>query len=304
MTDNPNQNHTRGQSYAYCALAYAVAIAVAAIVVLALEDLADVHPVLCAAVADAAATLVVFAFSVRFGNSSFYDPYWSVGPIVIALYWAITWWPADGGMDYRSALVVGLVALWGVRLTYNFLSGWQGIGHEDWRYVDLQAKFGRAYWLVSFSGIHFVPTILVFLGCLPLYAALSSSSQSLGIMDAVASAVTVAAIGIETLADRQLRTFVKGRSNTGQILTTGLWACSRHPNYVGELLFWWGLFCFALAADPGAWWTGIGALSITILFVFASLPLIENRHRERKTDYAAYAEKTPILIPWFPKQRR
>ena len=86
----------------------------------------------------------------------------------------------------------------------------------------------------------------------------------------------------------------------GATLTTGLWAYSRHPNYLGEILFWWGLYLFALAAYPAAWWTIFGPLSITLLFVFISIPMIEKRHIERRPDYPAYLDRTPMIMPRFP----
>ena len=145
--------------------------------------------------------------------------------------------------------------------------------------------------------------LLVFLGCLPVYTVVAVGARSFGALDAVAILVTGTAIALEAAADQQLRAFVTTRHNTSNLLASGLWAWSRHPNYFGEILFWWGLFLFGLAADPTSWWTGIGALSITILFRFASLPMIETRMLLNKPDYKAQVERTNLLIPWFPRSR-
>jgi steroid 5-alpha reductase family enzyme len=254
------------------------------------------HPIAVAAAADAAATCVVFAFSAAFRNASFYDAYWSVAPIAITAYWALA---ADPGAaaGARQVLVLALVALWGVRLTWNWTRGWTGLDHEDWRYVDLRARSGRAFPLVNLLGIHLAPTVLVFLGLLPAYVALAGGSRPLGLLDAVAALATLAAVGLEATADAQLRRFRQRHSDPGETLTEGLWSLCRHPNYLGENLFWWGLGLFGLAADPAWWWTLVGPLSITLLFVFGSIPMIDRRMLARRRDYGSVMDRIPALVP-------
>ena len=82
----------------------------------------------------------------------------------------------------------------------------------------------------------------------------------------------------------------------------GLWAWSRHPNYFGEILFWWSLWGFALAADAAWWWTVIGPLAITAMFCAASIPMLDARSRERRPEFAAYADRTPMLVPRPPRR--
>ena len=279
----------------YCIAAYALAIVVAVAVG---YSLGDAHPLAIVAGADIAATIVVFAFSVAFSNSSFYDPYWSVGPIVIAVYLTATPVAMDVSL-IRQVLVVSLVTLWGVRLTYNWHRSWSGLEHEDWRYRDFRDKTGRAYWLVSFAGIHMFPTLIVFLGCVALYPALSTGTRPIGLLDCAAALLTAGAIWIEATADRQLHHFKQGEKQPGDTLETGLWAWCRHPNYLGEILFWWGLWLFALAADPDYWWTGVGALAITIMFRAVSLPLIDEHMKRNRPEHAAYIERTSAILPRF-----
>jgi steroid 5-alpha reductase family enzyme len=241
-------------------------------------------PLFVAAAADFAATVIVFVGSVAANNSSVYDPYWSVAPIPIALYWAFG--PVEVPAARRIA-IVSLICLWGVRLTYNCLARWRDLHHEDFRYAELRGRMGRAYWPVSFLGVHLMPTIWVFLGLLPVYATLQGSSRPLGWLDGLATIVTASAIAIEALADRQLRHFLAARVDPEAVLNQGLWALSRHPNYFGEVLFWWGLYLFALAAAPGWAWTAIGALSITLLFVFVSVPWMDRRMASRHPAWKA-----------------
>ena len=287
-----------GRDVALCALAYGVAAVVALAVGYAVSD---AHPIVVVAAADLVATLVVFAFSTAFGNSSFYDAYWSVAPVAIAIYWAAA--QADRGVDIvRQLLVVLLVIWWAVRLTYNWVRRWEGLGHEDWRYVDFRQQYGSLYWLIDLFGLHLFPTAMVFLGCLSLYPALASGTRPLGAVDILAAAVTAAAISIETIADQQLWRFLNGSRKPGEILATGLWAYSRHPNYFGEILFWWGLFLFGLAADPSYWWTIIGPVAMVLMFVFASVPMIDRRSVERRPGYAVHMTKVSAIVPWFPQR--
>jgi len=284
----------RARSFAICGVAYGVALAVGVGTALALPD---PDPIWRAFWADVAATLVIFGFSFAYDNSSFYDAYWSVAPIPIAIYWALTPAGVDGPW-LRDALVLGLVGAWGLRLTWNWARGWEGLSHEDWRYVDKREETGKLYWLVSFAGLHAMPTLLVFLGCLAMAPVFLGGGRPLGVIDLAAAAVGVTAIALEATADNQLRRFRLAGPPPEAILDTGLWARCRHPNYLGEMLFWWSLFGFALAAAPATWWwTGAGALAITLLFRFISLPLIENRMLARRPDYKRRIETTNALLP-------
>lgn len=258
------------------------------------------HPLLQIAAADLAGTVIIFGFSLYFNNSSIYDPYWSLAPILIAIFWVVSR-SGDVSLWARPTIVLGLVFIWGIRLTWNWAVRWQGGSHEDWRYRDIRVKHGRAYWLVSFLGIHLMPTVLVFLGCLSLYPAITSQTTLRGI-DGAAALMTISAIWIEARADRDLTQFTQKRTNTTELLRNGLWSLSRHPNYLGEIMFWWGLFLFAMAAHPTSWWTVIGPVSITCLFVFISIPMIEKRLLARKPGYGSYIDTTPALIPWWKRK--
>jgi steroid 5-alpha reductase family enzyme len=258
-------------------LAYLAALAAAFGTALALPGQ---HPLLVSGFADVAATLAVFAFSVGFDNSSLYDPYWSVAPLPIVAWWLALGLP--GASAGRGALAGALVFAWGLRLTWNCMARWRSLAAEDFRYLEIRQKTGRWYWPASLFSIHLFPTGWVFLGLLPLFPALARPGAPLGWLDAAATAVTAAAILIEALADLQLRRFLATRTDPAQRLASGLWSWSRHPNYLGEVLFWWGLWLFGLAADPAWWWTVIGPLSITALFTFVSIPWMDRRLAARR----------------------
>lgn len=282
------------QDFAPVMLAYALGLAAAGL----LLALAAPPQPWGAFWADVLATLVVFAFSRRYRNSSFYDPYWSVIPPLLAMYWLGRYGAAA---DPRAWLVVTLVWLWGFRLTLNWAAHWGGLAHEDWRYPLVRSRAGRAAFWADLLGIHLFPTVQVFLGCLPVYAVMSRSGAPLGVLDALALLVTLGAIAIETVADLQLRAFL-ARREPG-FITHGLWAWSRHPNYFGELGFWWGLMLFGLAAAPAQWpWIVPGALAMTAMFWFASIPLMDQRNLERRPGYDSYRRRVSTLLPLPPRR--
>lgn len=250
--------------------------------------------------ADTVATIIIFAFSRAYSNSSFYDPYWSVIPPALAVWW-MCGMPAEIN-ETRALMVTVLVWLWGIRLTANWATHWGGLTHEDWRYPIVRARAGKFAFLADFFGIHFYPTVQVFLGCLPIYAVMTLGDAPLGWLDALAFVVTLGAIIIETVADLQLHAFIRTRK-AGEFIKTGLWAWSRHPNYFGEISFWWGLMLFGLAAAPDQWWWIVpGALSMTAMFQFASLPFMDTRSCERRPAYAEHMKKVSALIPLPPKR--
>ncbi len=222
--------------------------------------------------------------------------------MAIVLYWIATSAP-DVADPLRRVACTSLILIWGLRLTFNWARGWTGLDHEDWRYRELQATTGRAYWVVSFIGIHFMPTLMVFLGCLPVFTAVAAGSAPFGLLDGLAILVTGLAIALESASDQQLRLFVTRRRDRSEMLRSGLWAICRHPNYLGEILFWWGLFLFGLAADASSSWTVIGAVAISLLFRLVSLPMIERRMSEGKPAFTEHAKRSNMILPSFRSLR-
>lgn len=284
--------------FAIVTLAYVAGLLVAAAVVKTAP--VDWHPLWKVALADVAATIAVFLFSVANNNTSVYDPYWSVAPVVIAA-WLAFGPGAARDLDLRQVVVVSLIALYGARLTWNWARGWSGLGHEDWRYVDFRTKTGKLYWVTSLFGLHLFPTVMVLLGCLPLGAALVTPGPAFGVLDVVAAIVTLGAIAIETVADEQLRAFRRSKRADGDICDVGLWSWSRHPNYFGEISFWVGLWLFGVAAGA-PWWTAAGWLAMVALFAGASIPMAEKRSLSRRPHYAEHQKRVSMLIPLPPKK--
>lgn len=258
-------------------------------------------PLLMVALADLLATSVVFVFSMLVKNSSMYDPYWSVAPVLIALFWLLQT-GSDGFANPRHVLILVVLGVWATRLTVNWVLQWRGLGHEDWRYRDIQRQSGAFYWPVSFLGIHLMPTILVFLGCLALWPALSDRGGQLTWLDVVAALVALMAVLIEASADLQMGRFRKSPQANEQIVPPGLWSVSRHPNYFGEVLFWWGLYLFVPLAYPSLWWVIMGPVAMLLLFLCISIPLMERHLLAGHPRYKAYQRRVSAFFPWFPRR--
>lgn len=242
-------------------------------------------------IADVAATVVTFVFSLLFKNASVYDPYWSVQPIVIVLALA-----AGQTLTPLRVMLIGAICLWGVRLTTNWAYTFHGLAHQDWRYTMLHKQTGAFYPIVNFLGIHLVPTLIVY-GCvLPAaYAMLHDGSWNMG--SAVSFCLSVAAIILQGTADFQMHRF--RRKKTGGFIHDGLWKYSRHPNYLGEILMWWGVALAVICAFPEQWYLCAGAAANTVLFLTVSIPMADKR-QSAKPGFAEYRRQTRMLLP-FPK---
>ena len=293
----PDVHLTRSQSRLICLVAYVVAAAVAFAVGRVLSGSTLLG---AAGAADFAATVVVFVFSLILDNSSVYDPYWSVAPVPILVYWLVA---GGGGLSARQVIVIALVAIWAIRLTMNWLRRWRGLADEDWRYADYR-RLGAGYWPVSFLGFHLFPTVIVFLGCVALLPVFVPGNRPFGVLDLLAIVVTLTAVAIEATADRQLRRFILSHPAASPILDTGLWALSRHPNYFGEVLFWWGLWLFGLAANPMWWWTIAGPVVVTGLFLGVSIPMMDRRLLARHPGYAEHIGARSAFLPLPPFHQR
>ena len=283
---------SRTDSLGIVTFAYLVALAAGLLLVAGTTS-----PLWSLVVADVAATLVIFGFSMKLDNGSMYDPYWSVVPPLFALYWLGHVDDADG---VRQVVVTTLVFAWGIRLTWNWARGWTGLHHEDWRYTTLYERAPMPKWAVSLLGIHLFPTMQVFLGCLALVPALARGGAPFGWLDCIALLVTGGAILIETLADEQMRAFARTKQ-PGDIMERGLWAYSRHPNYFGEIGFWVGLFLFGVAANPGWWWAIVGPGAMIAMFHFASIPMLDERSRDRRPGYEDYMDRVNAIVPGAPR---
>ena len=239
-------------------------------------------------VADTIATVVIFIFSMIINNSSMYDAYWSVQPMIIL---GCLLFKTD--LSTPNILIIIAVFIWGIRLTINWVYTFQNLNWQDWRYLMLKEKTGFIYPLISFLGIHYFPTIVVFLLIAPVIHIFTISGLVINPLTIVGFVIALLATFIEGLSDYQMQKYRQNR--TTPFIKVGLWKYSRHPNYLGEITFWWGIALMVFSLNMNFLYF-IGALVNTLMFLFISIPMADKR-QSRKEGYEDYKKSTRMLLP-------
>ena len=243
-------------------------------------------------IADIACTVFVFIFSMIFKNASVYDPYWSVQPIVIVVFFA-----CGHMITLPSLLILISIIYWGIRLTGNWAYTFGGLKYQDWRYTKFENESGKIYPLINLAGIHLMPTLIVYLCTLPaVFVIRNELSANAG--SVIGMAVCIGAATLQLFSDVQMQRYRKSGENG--LIRTGLWKYARHPNYLGEILMWWGVGIQAVSVMPDHWYLLAGALANTIMFFAVSIPLADKR-QSQKPGYAEYKAATRSLLP-IPKK--
>lgn len=198
----------------------------------------------------------------------------------------------------RGTIVLSLTALWAVRLSAYIT--WRNRGEpEDARYQAIRRKYSPNFAIKSLGIVFLLQGFLAWIISLPLLAAVTAS-KPLSLLDAAAVTIVLFGFLFESIADAQLAAFRAGNDSRRQVLDTGLWRYTRHPNYFGECCIWWGFYLFALAA--GGWWSIVSPLLMTFLLLRVSgVALLEKDIRERRPDYADYIKRTNAFVPGFPR---
>ena len=255
----------------------------------------NIHILLASLLADIAATLVVWVFGIIFGNSSLYDPYWSVAPLIIIPFWILS---AGIAFSIFEILLFTAIFLWGIRLTFNWAKRWKGLAHEDWRYIKLKKDNPRLWLLTNLMGINLMPTLIVFIALLPAYFGIVSK-ESLNILAIIGFIISIASVFIQAVSDFQMDLFKKNKPFSNEFIDRGLWRYCRHPNYYAEVLFWWGIWILQMGINPKIWMTIIGPIVVTTLFIFISIPMMEKHILSSKPSYSVYQRQVAMFIFWF-----
>ncbi len=233
----------------------------------------------------------------KLANVTLVDVLWAIGFGLVALIGL-----GYGGGDWeRRVLVAILVALWSVRLAWHLARrSWRQ--PEDPRYQKMRQRYGPAFaWKSLYLVFWFQGLLLLGIATPVLLAQGVAAGRGLGAWEAVGTVLWVLGLGVETLADRQLRRFRSDPARRGQVLDTGLWRYSRHPNYFGEALLWWGIGLVALPV-PGGFWGLLGPSLLTFLLLRVSgVSLLEEELLARKPGYAEYVRKTSAFFLWPPR---
>ncbi len=243
----------------------------------------------------AACMVALWLVSLHLRDASIVDPFWGLAFAVVA---ALGCALGPGALP-RRVLVMALVGAWGLRLFLHLSLRARGRG-EDHRYAAMRRAGGGAWWWRSLFVVFLLQAALAWLVSAPVQAA-AHGSAPLGALDLAGAVVCLAGLACEAIADHQLTRFVLDPRSPGRVLDTGLWRYSRHPNYFGDCVVWWGLGLVGLAAGPP--WVLAGPLLMTILLLRVSgVTLLEKTIGKRRPGYAEYAARTSAFVPWPPRR--
>ncbi len=250
---------------------------------------------LTAALVILAVVVITWLISLMLRDASVIDPVWPLGFVAVA----ITAFIAGDGDEGRRLLLLVLVAVWGLRLSGYLIIRNAGKG-EDFRYAAMREKRGRSFWIISLVSVFMLQGVLMWIVSLPVQLA-AVPDRALGWLAVTGTVIWGVGVAFESIGDWQLARFKANPDSRGKVLDTGLWRYTRHPNYFGDFLVWWGIFLVAAESGPGAW--GIaGPLLMTLLLVKVSgAGLLEKDIATRRPGYAQYVRRTSGFIPRPPR---
>jgi steroid 5-alpha reductase family enzyme len=240
----------------------------------------------------------VWVISLIKKDAGIVDGFWGLGFILIA--W-ITFAFSEGYQG-RKFLIVLLTTIWGLRLSIHIF--WRGWGkEEDRRYQAWRANHGEKFWIVSLFTVFGLQALISWVNSLVVQVGqLSSTPARLTWLDVLGACIWLFGFIFETVGDWQLLRFKAKPQNKGKVMNRGLWAYTRHPNYFGEAVLWWGMFLITFAT-PNSLWTIVSPVLITgLLLKVSGVTLLERTILETRPKYKDYMQRTSAFIPWFPKK--
>jgi steroid 5-alpha reductase family enzyme len=250
-------------------------------------------------------TLVMTAlwlYCVRIRDVSVIDSFWSFGMVMLALNSFIL----SGGGTPRRLLLLGLTAIWGLRLSSHLFTRWREHGIDP-RYAAilgrLTEKKGWSFARASFVQVFAMQAVLLFLVCLPAQLGqMAAEPVQIGWMGWLGAAVALTGIAFESIGDAQLTAFRADPAMKGKVLETGLWRYTRHPNYFGDACTWWGIWLVAAETGPGLWSLPGPVIITWLLTRLSGVPMLEHRLKKNRPGYDDYIRRTSGFLPLPPKK--
>lgn len=241
--------------------------------------------------------LCVWLLSLIKKDASIVDTFWGLGFVLIA---GVSWSIGEG-YEIRQILITALTAVWGLRLAGHIFFRNKGKG-EDFRYKAMRARHGSRFPVVSLYSVFAVQGVLMWVISLPLQIGEASPvPRKLTWLDWAGATIWVIGFGFESAGDFQLARFKADPNNQGKVMDRGLWRYTRHPNYFGDALLWWGFFLIALSTPLGGW-TLISPLIMTgLLMKVSGVALLEKTLMKTKPEYSDYVRRTNAFFPWLPR---
>ena len=270
-------------------LIYIIAIA-AGIGIFILFDYLNVHYILSVLIADIVATVIVWTSGMMLKTVSTYDPYWSVQTLIIYILLLIKF----NNWNLGTILFIVPLAIYTFRLTGNFIYTFNNLSYVDWRYKMLQEKTGKLYFLVSLFGICMFPTLVVYAASLPAF--FFARDGGFNYLELIGMILMLGSVILEFVTDFNMHKFRKNRKSKDEVISVGLWKYSRHPNYLGEISFWFALYLVYFVINLNMWYLFAGALVNLLMFIFISIPMEEKHMLSYKPQLKEYIKTTSMLL--------
>ncbi|MFA5470965.1 MAG: DUF1295 domain-containing protein [Acholeplasmataceae bacterium] len=275
-------------------LLYIIAMVLAGVIFFVFEDFSLITRLF---LADIAAMLFIYIMSLLLKNASLYDPYWSVIPPIFIIF---VFYYHNLTLNLPYFLMMLAISFWALRLTLNWVKGWHGLNEVDWRYLMIRDKAPKLYFLTNFLAIQLFPTLIVFIQIL-VGIHIFEFVATINLVFMIGFMMVVIATIIQYISDEQMRKFRKNNQKDKKCIDEGLWRYTRHPNYFGEVMVWWGLYVMYAGIAKQLDLYILAPIAMSMLFIFISIPMMEKKILKTRPEYKLYQEQVSMIIPFFRK---
>jgi len=240
--------------------------------------------------------IFMFILAQLLKNNSIVDIGWGIGFILITSVLLLT----KESADLKEIVLAAMILIWGIRLALHIFIRARGKG-EDFRYAQWRKDWGKNAVLYAFIKVFLLQGMIMIFIALPIIVEFSSNNDKLNLFSFIGVLIFAFGFLFESIGDFQMYCFKRNPLNKGRIITSGLWKYTRHPNYFGEAVLWWGIGIFTVGSD--SWLISfIGPLILNLLLVFVSgVPMLEKKYKGN-TEWETYEKITPMFIPFFGKK--
>ena len=252
------------------------------------------------------AMVALWGVSVAIKDVSFIDAVWAYGMVALALFtaWRMT---GQGDLSPTGWLLAGLTTLWGLRLGTHLLLRWRRLGRDPRYDRILGGAMEKNGWSFAFTSLVIVFLLqgpLLWFVSLPAQVGIfASAGQGIAPLAWLGAALALTGIAFETIGDAQLEAFRKDPANKGQVMDKGLWRTTRHPNYFGDALTWWGIWLVSASTGSGLWTIASPILLTWMLNKWSGAPILEKGLKKTRPGYADYVARTSGFVPWWPRTK-
>lgn len=243
--------------------------------------------------------IILWIISLIVKSSAISKPFLSLIPSFLVL----AYFPTITKTNTQTSLIIIPIIIWTLSVTINYLIRLKNLKEEDWRFLEITSKHPKLKFILNLFGNHLLPLIVIYLAMLPIFYYIDLSTvKNINLSTIIALIITILGIVIELVANQQMNKFKKNSKNPVEVNNQGLWKISRHPNYLGEIMMWWGTYLMMLSIDEKKFLFFLGPLLITLSILIINIPMMEKRELSQKYDYKEYQKITNMLLIFpFPK---